>query len=156
MAKETTIELQTDTGLVNYRIVSMKPRKAARIGMRLTRLIGKPLGELASAMDSKKAKSGNVLDMDLDSNKLKGAIQTFLADLTEEKFDKLIVDLWDSDRITYYTEDSEKWRQVGTVDSHFDKFDVEHMLEVMYHIIYFNYGGLVKKLWGLVGSEGAD
>ena len=153
MAKETTIELQTEAGLVQYRLISMKPRKAARIGMRLTRLIGKPLGELASAMDSKGSKSGNVLDMDLGSDNFKGAIQTFLADLTEEKFDKLIVDLWDSDRIKYYTEESEKWRPVSSVDNHFDKFDVEHMLEVMYHIIRFNYGGLIKKLWGLVGSE---
>jgi hypothetical protein len=140
-------------GEVEYVIKSMSPRKASKILIRLIKMIGKPVASiLSSAKGSDMPKGGDLLDADID---LKDAIVSLLSEITEEKFDKLLVDLTDSERITFSDPDFRDgdWRKIGSVDSHFDRYDIDHMYEFMFRVIELNYGGFLKKLWGLAGSE---
>jgi hypothetical protein len=137
---------RTTIGDVQYTVTPMSPIAASKLLTRLIKIVGEPMGKLASLKKQEGAKS--LLDSELDGNLIGDALSALSDKLDENEMEAILKRILSPEYVTFST-DGVDFKKLTSVDGHFSEFGgMAGMFKLARFVLETNYSDFLKDLVG--------
>lgn len=131
---------------VQYVVTPMAPMKSAKLLTKLLKLVGEPIGKLASA---KKEEGKSIMDSEVDGKLIGEAIEALTNKVDENEMEAILGRLLLGDLITFAKTGDEKFQKLKDIDAHFDQHGgLAQMFKLAKFVLETNYSSFLKDLVG--------
>lgn len=137
---------KTTIGDVHYIVTPMSPIIASKLLTRLIKIVGEPIGKLATLKKQEGAKS--LLDSELDGKLIGEALSALTDKLDESEMESILKRIIAPEYVTFST-DGGDFKKLTSIDGHFSEHGgMAGMFKVARFVLETNYSDFLKDLVG--------
>lgn len=131
---------------VQYNVTPMSPIAASKLLTRLLKIVGEPIGKLASLKKEEGAKG--LLDSNIDGDLIGEALSALTEKLDENEIESILKRVISPDYVTFST-DGDSWKKLVSIDGHFSQYGgMAGMFKLARFVLETNYSDFLKDLVG--------